>query len=661
MYPAQPERIIHLNDLVKDFDISVRTYNVCRNYDLLELPRLLDFYLKTADFTLLQGAGKKTHQELEKICRHYLRQRDGDFEKPIVPQERLEERRQISIIDPVNLSAQQVNVMEAYVKQKFQELSVRSQNALSHFLNYRVSYATIHRFFFFEEVPVSRLRNVGSKTLTEIEAFFTGLKKYAAEVVTQQDDNLLADFLSRQLSLTLNLQPRFWEVFLPQMREKNFPLFAFLQKLILQNHLFKKNHNFIARRRFGWFKEEGEQSLDEIALTLGLTRERVRQIALSVAEDLPEKLNFLNTYKTQLLELSGDYGLDFSKDLVLVRQAVADDINLREQTSFTPKFFATAFSFLQTDTHLLFGEQFDFFQNHYLIRRELTGAFDFEAFIGDLRRQTSERIEEDYSLDLDGHLYSFLKTGETSQLARARRVCEDLLLLEFEEATRLDFPDSLVLCRNTKLRILNYILEALKHRGEPMHVTEVYTHIREQYPELEITEGSVRATLQREKFHFIYFGRTSTYGLAKWETEREGIRGGTIRDITEEYLQQFSEPKHYYDITVFVLRYRPDTSPKSIHANLQYDMSGRFREFTAGFWGLAERNYGDFQARRLSPHVFSYFKAWLIGHPDASAEDAVEYLSKRWQVQPVQSKAWLDEKLRSGTLRLENDKLVIAK
>ena len=41
--------------------------------------------------------------------------------------------------------------------------------------------------------------------------------------------------------------------------------------------------------------------------------------------------------------------------------------------------------------------------------------------------------------------------------------------------------------------------------------------------------------MQRKR-GFISFGRTSTYGLKEWEEKEKDIRGGTIRDITEEFL-----------------------------------------------------------------------------------------------------------------------------
>jgi hypothetical protein len=364
--------------------------------------------------------------------------------------------------------------------------------------------------------------------------------------------------------------------------------------------------------------------------------------------------------KSHFIDLTGGYGLDFNKDLVFVRQNIADDINYREKTHFTRKFFAQIFSLLHADTHLLFGEQFDFSQNYYLIKRGLTSAFDFEAFVNDLRVQTQQRIKDDIEIDLDGYLYSFFKPGDVATLTQVRRVCEDLLLLEFDEKVRLDF-DNLVLCRNTKIQVWEYAYEALEKIGKPAKLAQIHETIIASSPTFDSSTEGLRGAMLSEKSQFISFSRASTYGLSKWESEREDIRGGTIRDIAEEYLQEFSEPRHYYDITDFVLQYCPATSPKSVHGNLQLDESGRFREFLGGFWGLTEKNYSHFQARQLPKFTRSLVTSFIVKSADPSLPNLIAYLSQVCRVQPAQIRAWVDEKVRIGILRLENDKLAVLK
>src|SRR5438045_7022694 len=121
-----------------------------------------------------------------------------------------------------------------------------------------------------------------------------------------------------------------------------------------------------------------------------------------------------------------------------------------------------------------------------------------------------------------------------------------------------------------------------------MTVRKMSAEINKKSPELEVNEASVRSGLQREKELFIFIGRSSTYGLRKWQEERENLKGGTIRDIVEEYLKMEDEPKHISEITKFVQKYR-NTNEYSVKTNLDLEGSIRFQSFPGEFIGLKSK------------------------------------------------------------------------
>ena len=147
--------------------------------------------------------------------------------------------------------------------------------------------------------------------------------------------------------------------------------------------------------------------------------------------------------------------------------------------------------------------------------------------------------------------------------------------------------------RNVRKPLVEYTLEILEALGQMTKIEDIARAIIEKYPELETTEQSVRATLQREKELFIYIGRTSTYGLAKWQSEREDLKGGTIRNLTEEYLQEYTVPKHITDISSHILKFRPNTYERSVLDNLKADKSGKFIFFGKGLVGLKALTYSS--------------------------------------------------------------------
>ena len=69
------------------------------------------------------------------------------------------------------------------------------------------------------------------------------------------------------------------------------------------------------------------------------------------------------------------------------------------------------------------------------------------------------------------------------------------------------------------------------------------------------------------------------FGLKKWENELEDFKGGTIRSISTEFLEQSDNPKHISEITEYVLKYRPNSNEKSIYYNLRIEESETFSFF----------------------------------------------------------------------------------
>ena len=593
-----------LDDLREQIAISTRAYNVCSQYGLLKIEDLIGFYIRKGGFLNLRNTGRKTAEELESICRWLLDEQnleENEFSKVAEEAQWNAWAREIA---PSAFSTIQIDLLNAYIRQWHVKLSVRSQTAINGLTLGQRDYASLYHFFFEKQLRADQIRNVGKKSAQEIVEFIERLRMTAERVKQQSNDLAESDFAADQLCQAFNVNHDFLETYFHSIRDKKFPMFRFLHDLIVGESLFNNKQTMVLRSRLGWFRSEEVVELEKIGDQIGLTRERVRQIANHIEPDFLEKISFLKAQKNMLNSIMGDgYQMDTNRDLLYVRKQLADEINHIEGTDFSPKFFTLVYSVLHSETHTLFGSQFDFFQSQYLIRHDLLESFNMCAFIKDVEMLAGERINEDFSLDLDGYLLKFLKPDRPAAvLKRVRSICSDLLMLEFPERVRLELPNELIVCRNTKQQTWELVLEALETIGEPAKLDTIYRAIVQKHPKFDSNLEGLRGILLRERSQFISFSRTSTYGLARWESERNNIKGGTIRDITQEYLRHFPEPKHFYDITDFVLRYRPDTSPRSVHGTLMADESGRFKEFPGGFWGLAERSYQGFQVNRLSNH-----------------------------------------------------------
>lgn len=155
----------------------------------------------------------------------------------------------------------------------------------------------------------------------------------------------------------------------------------------------------------------------------------------------------------------------------------------------------------------------------------------------------------------------------------------------------LDLIGRKVIFKRTKKKLVfEYALEALQNICKPTHVSDIISEIKRTYPDFDSNESSLKAAMARYKDTFIFFGRTSTFGLKKWESTFKNIKGGTIRDITEEFLQDCKEPCHITAITRHVNKYRK-TDETSVITNLKMTTEKRFVFFKDGYVGLASKKY----------------------------------------------------------------------
>jgi len=144
-------------------------------------------------------------------------------------------------------------------------------------------------------------------------------------------------------------------------------------------------------------------------------------------------------------------------------------------------------------------------------------------------------------------------------------------------------------------------MEALEKIGRPTHITEIFSYVSDNNPKLKTTENSVRAAIANRKKIFIYFGRSSTFGLKSWEEKNAFIKGGTIRTIVEEFLSEHDAPCHISDITVYVNRYRK-TDQYSVINNLKMTEDNRFVFFKNNHIGLSSKNY-DSRKKNLNQGI----------------------------------------------------------
>lgn len=607
---------ITLQELTEIETLSVRSQNVCEWNSLIDILSILQHYRDNNSFLTLRNCGQKSNAELISICLKYqgfiienkINTGNSDLnnnpnENPLSNIE-----SQNPIVKKIDdLTIRQKKIINNLIISLFNDLSIRSSNVLNKHLSYEINIKGLTTIFNDEYFKISNIRNAGKKSFSEIQNFLNSFQEYI-EIISMYENEeeltieLFNSFLARRFCLTSATINKIWKDYDPAC---GIPLFKSCNVLIENEILFDKRDKIIFEKGFNYNNSLNVSTLEEIASILNITKERTRQIRTNIFDNLNSTFSFIKSLEFDALNL---YGIDVTSNLIFISDEIISEINQKENNSFNRHFIIKILSILFENSHGLIGnEQIIIFEqikssrsthnwnNNYLIKKEFTDILNFEEFVNDINSRLSERIEDDYSFHFEAYMTKF-QTSDCAEFTQIIiQIAEQILFNEFEMS--IDIDDNIIFKRNTIKQVYEYAYEALETLGQPSKVQKICKKVNELYPNYETDENSIRASMQR-KNGFIPFGRTSVYGLKEWEEEQD-IRGGTIRDTTEEFLSTQTEPKHIDEITEYVNNRYRNTNSKNIYANLRMEENSRFVFFKGLNIGLKSKNYDEFSFTKV--------------------------------------------------------------
>lgn len=592
---------ISLQELSEIEDLSARTKNICEYCNLKDIHSIMDYYWENFDFLKLRNCGAKSNLELIDICHKYekivYQPKNEIFpEKLIIPEDTVN-----PIIEKIDsLTIRQKKIVNNLIETHLNELSVRSSNALRAYFGSNIDIIGIKMILSNQESEIKNMRNIGERSIVEINGYVALIVELIElislfENETEITVELFHAYLMRKFSINQTILNEI---------DKNYdfsngiPIFRTIKVLVDKEIVFTQRDKVIFYLGFAYFNDSTVCSLNKLAEISELTRERSRQLREYLFENLKETFSFLKGLEFEAINL---YGIDVLSNLIVLSEELISEINQKENNSFNLLFINKILSILLENSHSLIGNEKSIvlektkfkrtshnWNSTYLIKSELSNIFNFEEFINDINRRLSERIEEDYSFHFEAYMSNFQKSNCSVFSQIITQISEQLLFSEFEIS--IDINDNIIFKRNTIKQVYEYAHEALEVLGQPSKVIEICKKVIELYPDYKTDESSIRASMQR-KTDFIPFSRTSVYGLKEWEEEKD-IRGGTIKDITEEFLSTQTQPKHIDEITEYVNKYR-DTNSKNIYTNLRMEENSRFVFFKGLNIGLKSKEYND--------------------------------------------------------------------
>nr|WP_315188338.1 hypothetical protein [uncultured Flavobacterium sp.] len=596
-----------IDEIHKKEPLSVRSYNVCKYNGLETLSDIIKFYRENRSFDKLRNCGRKSNEELTELYNKY---KNIDFVFQEIYPVKFENKFKTIIFE---LSRNQREVINSFIQVNANSLSNRSQNGINSFLENNLKIKNFaDKILFADGFDFKKIKNIGAGTVPELGLFVNIVEDFIIEVSKNENEKYLISLKNKFL-----IQNTFSLPFIPYEILESVSIFQLTNFLINQNAFYDTNQTKIFRKAFKIYNNSPELILDEIAIEVDLTRERVRQVRKTILEELFSKLLFIQNFDDNLLE---KYNIDITQCFIEINDTQIEVINNQNKTNFTKEFityliycyWSYKFELVGNNEDVLLPKFFNArnrhnWKNFYLVKKEYVLEFDFISLANDISERLNERLEEAYSFSFKSYLSNFLINDNLEILNSIMEIAEKIVNQEFE--IYIDLDDNLIFERNSSKSGFEYSYEALQELGRPSKVNEITQKIIELHPNYETDDVKVRATLKRIN-GFVPIGRKSIFGLKKWEEELENFKGGTIRQITKEYLSQINEPKHISEIAEYVMIFRPETYERSILDNLKADESGVFVFYKDSTVGLSHKKYDTNVFTPLSYLNKGVIKTW---------------------------------------------------
>lgn len=575
-----------IKELYLQKKISIWALRTCHLNEIKTIAELKEYYKTNGSLKHLKKCGKKIDSELVVICLEFL-----DLEEESDKTQDLYSN--LNIVDIVSkFDENEITLVNNLIRFEFLQLSIRSSNALVRFLTGDISINALNNNVFKDNnFNLNSINNLGPKSIPEVRIFLKEIKRFIHEVYNKSEYDELTF-----LKLKFLLKSHFNSLDISEHLQDSSSILKLVNILIDQNQLFNQVDTIILKKGFRLYEINAYIENKEIGNEINLTRERVRQKKIEIFEKLNSELQFFKNFDKGLLSRYLTNGED---ELILISTENAKFINSIDGTIFSKQFITFIFHVFYQNEYKMIGNIEDAlilrkvysknrhnWKSIYLVKNELLKSIDIERFIDDIDYRINERKEETYKFNFKTYLSRFLKIEDYTFLDEIVSVCKRILFEEFN--LFLSLEEEIVFERNIIKTIPEYAYEALELLGKPSHVSEIDKQVKVLYPDFDKTVSN--GSLKRE-FGFVPFGRQSIFCLKKWEEEFENIKGGTIKDIAEEYLLDCSDPRSIKDVTEYVLKYRPESNENSISHNLRMDKSNRFLFLNNAFIGLKSKKY----------------------------------------------------------------------
>lgn len=440
-------------------------------------------------------------------------------------------------------------------------------------------------YYFLERNTFRDIRNCGLKTdmeLITLSKKYLGISGLTLEDLRMNEPLLGFEDFKLFCYVNFKVPSEVTESFKDTFISKDFPLFSYVQTMI--KYILNDREQYIFNNNYGFLEKSQKRTLQAIGDHYSITRERVRQISQKIPDKVFTAITKIS-HRFVNIDKHFDYGLDLKKEIIVINQELVDQINKKENLTYTGKLYSLVFAGIFQRYFIGTQSIENNYQHYYLVSRKYKEVFNFKEFISNIEERNSVRMVNDLPVDLLEYLNRFVLPGQIVN-DRLKQICKRMATEEFGlgyDKTNIIFK------RNSLVKLSEHIISILAAVGRPMKLTEICKELKTRSKRIPPNIESLRSSiLSIEEVAAI--GKTSTYALKEWDT----VKTGTIKELVKEFLESSAEPKHISEIAVYVNKFRK-TTDKNILSNLKLDKTNTYVFFKLGYIGLKYKQYKNIQ------------------------------------------------------------------